>query len=68
MCPVAFVRGGHSPRQHLEYKDAQCPPVHGSPMAFALNDFWGEVFWCPTEGPCPMGDDRSRIHEIWKVP
>jgi hypothetical protein len=58
---------GHSPRQHLEYKNAQCPPVHSPSMTFALNDFWGEIFWCPTESPCPVGVTKAWIHETWKV-
>lgn len=53
--PQTSPRKPNSPREHLEYEDAERPPVHGSPVALALDDFGGQVLGGPAKGPRPVG-------------
>lgn len=48
---------------HFKYQDAECPPVHGSPVAFALDDFRGQVLRCSTKGPRP-GDREGHAQKL----
>lgn len=48
---------------HLKYQDAERPPVDGPPVAFALDDFGGQVLGRSTEGPRP-GDREGRAHTL----
>lgn len=52
----------YSPRVHFKYQDAECPPVHGSPVAFALDDFGSQVLGCSTKGPRP-GDREGHAQK-----
>jgi len=35
--------------QHLVHESAKRPPIHLKRMAFALNDFWRQIFWSATK-------------------
>lgn len=52
-CPCMASGGPYSPREHLEDQDAQRPPVHAPPVAFALDDLGGQVLGRPAQGPRP---------------
>lgn len=52
-CPCTASGGPYSPREHLEDQDAQRPPVHAPPVAFALDDLGGQVLGRPAQGPRP---------------
>lgn len=47
-----YINHYHLPWQHLKYKNSQGPPIHSSPMTFALYDFWCKVFRSATKCPC----------------
>lgn len=61
---LTFPRSRYSPRKHLKYEDAQRPPVHGSPMAFALDDFRGQVLRGSTECPRPGGREHNPQNSV----
>lgn len=58
-CPCTASGGPYSPREHLEDQDAQRPPVHAPPVAFALDDLGGQVLGRAAQGPRPGETERG---------
>lgn len=65
-------RALHLPSQHFKDEDAQGPPVHCPAVAFALDDFGGQVLRGATQSPGPEEgkstntvDERSSMSFIY---
>ena len=55
-------------RQHFVDQDPQGPPIHSLIVALALDDFGGQIFGGPAQGPRPVGhplcETKVRYFEV----
>mmetsp|Transcript_31878 Transcript_31878/g.69615 ORF Transcript_31878/g.69615 Transcript_31878/m.69615 type:complete len:202 (+) Transcript_31878:642-1247(+) len=47
------------PCYHLIHQHSQRPPVYRLSVSLALDNFWSQVLWCPTQRPCSVCDPFS---------
>lgn len=59
--PGETSKEGHLPSQHFKDEDAESPPVHRPAMAFALDDFRGQVLWGAAQSPRPEESKNTNI-------
>lgn len=55
----------HLPSQHFKDEDAEGPPVHCPAVAFALDDFGGQVLRGATQSPGP--DESKNTKSVDKL-
>ena len=48
------------PNEHFVDENTERPPINGLVVTFALDDFWGQVFWSATERPGSTVPDKDR--------
>lgn len=60
--PLVLEMGkeGHLPSQHFKDEDAESPPVHCPAVAFALDDFRGQVLRGAAQSPRPDGSKKTK--------